>query len=449
MADDSMIGRASAWLARQAGRAWRCLAAGGWGLALCRVVVVVALLGIGGLVFVAAGLMPIAASEGHWAVTRALLQFTMRSSVRTRTMSLDAPPLDDPGLVLKGAGHYAGGCLPCHGAPGEPRSLVVRHMTPEPPSLPAGLGTLRDEELFWIVRHGIKYTAMPAWPAQAREDEVWAMVAFLRALPDMTAGEFRRLAYGDAVDRPGGGADARIALLGEPGGNGPWVDALQDCERCHGADGMGRGDGTFPRLAGLDAAYLEASLRAFAAGTRHSGMMQPVAAGLEPAQVERLATHFAALDAAPAATRCADPAAVARGAALAASGDPARKIPACAGCHAPPATDRNPLYPTLAGQHRDYLALQLRLFRERKRGGTPYAGLMRVAAKHLEDRDIGDLAAYYASLPGDCPRGATAGAVATVTTRTPAGCAAPGAVLESASTPGTDRGPPCPTPDRS
>ena len=402
MADASMIRRAAAWFARQACRAWRCLAAGGWGLALCRVVVVVALLGIGGLLFVAAGLMPIAASESHWAVTRALLQFTMRSSVRTQTLGLAAPPLDDPGLVRKGAGHYAGGCLPCHGAPGEPRSLVVHHMTPEPPYLPDGLGTLRDEDLFWIVRHGIKYTAMPAWPAQGREDEVWAMVALLRALPDMTPDEFRRLAYGDAIDRPGGGPDARIALLGEPMG-----DALHDCERCHGADGGGYDDSVIPRLAGLDPAYLEASLRAFASGSRHSGMMQPVAAALEPAQFERLSTHFAALDAPPPATgRCEDPAAVARGNALATSGDPARKIPACTGCHDPSATDRNPLYPALAGQHRDYLALQLRLFRDHKRGGTAYAGLMRAAADRLEDRDIDDLAAYFATLPAGCPSGA-------------------------------------------
>ena len=445
MAERSTIRRVAAWLAHQACRAWRCLAAGGWGLALCRVAVVVALLGLGGLLFATAGLVPIAASEGHWAITRVLLQYTMRSSVRTQTLGLAAPRLDDPGLVLKGAGHYAGGCLPCHGAPGEPRALVVRHMTPKPPYLPSGLGALRDEDLFWIVRHGIKYTAMPAWPAQSREDEVWAMVAFLRALPDMTPAEFERLAYGDAIDRPGGGPDARIGLLGQPMG-----DALHDCERCHGADGMGRGDGAIPRLAGLDRAYLEASLRAFASGARHSGMMQPVAAGLESAQVEALATHFAALDGATGAVhRCEDPAAVARGAALAAAGDPARKIPACTGCHDPSAADRNPLYPALAGQHRDYLALQLRLFRDRKRGGTAYAGLMRAAAHRLEDRDIGDLAAWYAAQPGGCAGAAPAGPGATVTTRDAAGCAGPDAVLQSPATPGTDRGPPCPTPDRS
>ncbi len=380
-----------AWISRQARRAWRCVAGDGWRQAVCRALVVVALLGIGGLAFVAAGLMPIAASEGHWAVTRAFLQFTMRSSVRTRTLGMEVPPLDDPGLVLKGAGHYASSCLPCHGAPGEPRALLVRGMTPEPPYLPEGFGTLRDAELFWIVRHGIKYTAMPAWPALQREDEVWAMVAFLRALPQLDVEEFRALAYGDADER-------HAALLGRP-----MQAALADCQRCHGADGMGRGNGAIPRLAGLDEAYLLASLAAFARGDRHSGIMQPVAAGLDSAQMRELARHFSSIEGEAPAARCNAPDAFARGARLAAEGDPARKIPACAACHGPGPGARNSLYPDLAGQHADYLALQLALFRSDRRGGTAYAGLMRAAADRLEDGDIRDLATYYAALPGGCP----------------------------------------------
>ena len=367
----------------------------GWLVALCRAVVLFALLGAGVLLFVAAGLVPVAASQGHWDATRALLQFAMRRSVHTHTLGVQAPPLDDPALVLKGAGHYASGCLPCHGAPGRGRARVVLGMTPKPPFLPAGTGALRDEELFWIVRHGIKYTAMPAWPALAREDEVWAMVAFLRAQPRMSAGEFRALAYGDAATSPDGGADARMSLL-----DAPLAPVLADCTRCHGADGMGRG-GAFPRLAGLDAAYLAASLRAFADGRRHSGFMEPVAAGLSSRQVDRLAGHYAGMASGAAAPACEDPAAFARGAALAASGDAERKIPACAACHE--GGDRHPLYPALAGQHADYLALQLELFRARRRGGTAYAGLMRAAAAHLEDRDIRDLATYYAARPGGCP----------------------------------------------
>ena len=73
-----------------------------------------------------------------------------------------------------------------------------------------------DEQLFWIVKHGIKYAGMPGWIAQSRDDEVWTVVAALRSLPDMSRKEYRRLAMGDADSIGGrgsaGGADRLCPL---------------------------------------------------------------------------------------------------------------------------------------------------------------------------------------------------------------------------------------------
>ena len=77
----------------------------------------------------------------------------------------------------------------------------------------------------------------------------------------------------------------------------------------------------------------------------------------------------------------------------------ARRIPACAQCHGPGATQRNRLYPALAGQPAAYLALQLQLFARGGRGGTRYAHVMERAAAALDPGDIESLAAYYAALP--------------------------------------------------
>src|SRR3989337_1213280 len=106
----------------------------------------------------------------------------MRKSVETHSSDIEVPPLDDPALARRGAGHYAASCAPCHGAPGVARSAVTKAMTPPPPYLPEQVPAWQDAELFWIVRHGVKFTGMPAWPALQRSDEVWAMVAFLRRL---------------------------------------------------------------------------------------------------------------------------------------------------------------------------------------------------------------------------------------------------------------------------
>lgn len=378
-----------AWL-RDAARA---LVGRSWRLALARVAVVLAALGLGAALFVSAGLVPIAASEGHWPVTRWLLEFAMRRSVATSALRApEPPPLDDPSLVLKGAGHYATSCLPCHGGPGRARPPLVQQMLPQPPTLSAKVVALSPGELFRVVKHGIKYTAMPGWVARERDDEVWAMVAFLKRLPDLDAARFESLAYGDRAGMRG--AENGLVSL-----EAPAQDVLANCVRCHGSDGAGRGNGAYPRLAGQREDYLRASLKAYASGERNSGIMQPAAAGLQPREIERLARYFAAQGGAAAETDASvDAGTIARGRELALRGDPARRLPSCVECHGPGDGERNPVYPELAGQYADYLALQLRLFKEGKRGGTGYAPVMAEIAGRLEEGDIRDLSAYYASV---------------------------------------------------
>lgn len=143
-----------------------------WKRWLLRGTVLAAVLAAGGFLVAASGIVPIKASSGHWAITAWFLNFSSERSVSTHTIGMSAPPLDDPGLVLRGAGHYETACRPCHGSPVLPQPRVARGMTPPPPYLPPAIPRWEPEELFYIVKHGIKFTGMPAWPAQERDDEV-------------------------------------------------------------------------------------------------------------------------------------------------------------------------------------------------------------------------------------------------------------------------------------
>lgn len=385
---------------RRLRRFLRRLVGDSWLLATSRALAVVAVIGIGGLLFLSAGLMPIAASDGHWPITRVFLEFVMRRSVATSTLGVKAPPLDDPALVAKGAGHYATGCLPCHGAPGVAPSPVTRQMLPVPPDLADRHGELDPEELFWVVKHGLKYTAMPGWLAQERDDEVWAMVAFLQRLPQLDDHQFQRLAHGELASRLGRGpVGDSVGLAPLDAETSALSPALINCVRCHGRDGAGRDHGAFPRLTGLSEDYLRASLEAFASGRRQSGVMQLAVTGLGDDELAGLARYFAAQPARTTTRRTQDSAAITRGRRLAMDGDPLRRIAACVPCHGPGDEPRNSAYPVLAGQHEAYLALQLHLFKRDQRGGTVHAPIMRDAARSLGDRDIQDLAAFYASLP--------------------------------------------------
>jgi cytochrome c553 len=348
----------------------------------------------GGLLFAWSGLYSVAASKRHFAVTAWFLEFAMRNSVQTHAGDKLPPRLDDPRLIALGAGHYEGGCAPCHGAPGVPRNPIPLQMLPSPPYLADELDWT-DAELFWIVQHGIKYAGMPAWVAPSREDEIWAVVAFLRAFPQLSPEQYRHLALG-AIAELGDSAEEgrRLAM------NGSGSGSLGACARCHGLDGEGGGSGAFPRLSIQEPAYIEAALKAYASGERASGIMQPAAIGLEPSQMTALADFYGRRRTEAAAGATQPTRDLESGQRLAQAGSPEAGIVPCDSCHG---SARPPDVPVLAGQYEPFLLKQLRLFKNGVRGGSK-AVVMRTVVDRLTDEQLAAAAAYYASLPSSAER---------------------------------------------
>jgi cytochrome c553 len=146
--------------------------------------------------------------------------------------------------------------------------------------------------------------------------------------------------------------------------------------------------------------YLLASLESFARGERHSGMMEPIAAGLSLEAMHEVSRYYASLpEPLPSSPPQGATAAIARGRAIASRGVPPQRVPACVACHGPGVSRRNPVYPELSGQYADYLVLQLELFKKARRGGSAYAHIMRAVAARLTSEQMRDVALYYASLP--------------------------------------------------
>lgn len=328
-----------------------------------------------GFVFAWSGIMGIGARSGHWAVTDWFLHWVMRNSVATAALETEAPPFDNPEMLKMAAGHYEQGCAYCHGSPAEARSQVPRNMLPQPPDLKEKVPEWTSEQLFHIVQDGVRFTGMPAWPAQHREDEVWAMIAFLERLPNMDAQEYRQLAG-----------------LAAPASS----STVLTCQSCHAKERL-NGLSLVPSLAGQSETYLRDSLAAYVDGRRLSGVMQTAIAGLSKAELDRLAQEYAAMPRQTLPKDESNPrgANILKGRELAEKGRATDRIPACLTCH-----DReggNPAYPRLKGQSVAYLAAQLRLFRSEHRGGGAYAHLMLPAANPLTDADIENVSAYFAS----------------------------------------------------
>lgn len=145
---------------------------------------------------VATGVFDVAATEPHSRVIEHLLESARERSIETRLDSVVVPPLDDPGLVGIGVAHYHEMCVTCHGAPGIERSEIGRGLNPAPPALDRRRHAAETEvaaEVYWIVKNGIWATGMPAFGPTHSDRELWAIVAFVERLPDLSPSEYATL----------------------------------------------------------------------------------------------------------------------------------------------------------------------------------------------------------------------------------------------------------------
>lgn len=359
---------------------------------LIELTILIAVLGALGLVVLVTGVVPIKASSGHWAITRWVLDFASDRSVAFYSSSIDVPPLEEPSLITLGAATYEANCVFCHGQPGEMQSPVAQGMTPTPPRLSETVAELNSQELFYIVKHGIKFAGMPAWPTLNRDDEIWPVVAFLHELPAMDHQTY--LEHIRPTDDPAVG-ESKIAIV-----------VRERCAACHGVDGNGRAGPRVPLLAGQSEVYLRNSLVAFRAGKRSSGIMRHIAHHLTDSEIQELAAYFAKQTRAAAGDEGGDQngdaqiddAQIDAGRQLAQIGHAKDKIPSCVDCHGPDPIRRSDEYPTLAGQPAWYIERQLELLSQRHRGGSEHVSLMHQTASKLSQEQRHALAAYYSSL---------------------------------------------------
>ena len=149
-------------------------------------------LGVG--IFIGSGLYNLGADSPHWKITYALMRVTRERSLAYHASGITVPAnLNDPQLILKGAGQYAAMCTSCHLAPGmkDSDSELRPGLYPQPPNL--SKVSVDPRAAFWVIKHGIKMSAMPAWGASHDDATIWSMVAFLQKLPGMTPEQYKEI----------------------------------------------------------------------------------------------------------------------------------------------------------------------------------------------------------------------------------------------------------------
>ena len=268
--------------------------------------------------------------------------------------SLDPPPsrpasgtvAAKPDAIQSGK-NAAAGCSGCHGEVGITK-------TPGMPNL-VGLDP--------------KYlvAAMKDYKSGQRKNET--MKSMLAAVSDADA---NNIALYFALQKP---APAKTPA---PGDQAAGKAAAAACAGCHGDDGNS-GTPTTPSLAGQDAQYFAAALRAYKDGTRNNETMRGLATGLDEPAIKNLAAYYASLQ--PQAPKVRKPLTT------------QEWTQRCERCHGLNGNSTNPRLPALAGQRTDYLVKVLHAYRTGARKSPEMAAM----SGDLAENDIDNLAAFYAS----------------------------------------------------
>jgi ketosteroid isomerase-like protein/mono/diheme cytochrome c family protein len=159
----------------------------------------ISLLILVGLVVLAAvgvysGMFNFSADDPHWGMTQRLIELARERSIATHATDISVPAnLADEKLIASGAGEYAEMCTGCHLAPGMKDTEMRTGLYPKPPNLSEPGAHATPGHQFWIIKHGLKMTGMPAWGLTHDDERIWSMVAFLQKLPGLSPAAYHEL----------------------------------------------------------------------------------------------------------------------------------------------------------------------------------------------------------------------------------------------------------------
>jgi cytochrome c5 len=165
-------------------------------IALMTVVILIALLVGAGVAVIYSGVYDVAATSNDPALIRWVLRTTTTRSVECRAREVQLPAdlsFSDPNVIDLGFEHYNEMCTICHGAPVVQPGEAHDGLNPKPSNLAEHAKERSPQELFWIIKNGIKLTGMPAWGPTHSDAKIWAMVAFVKALPGITPNVYRAM----------------------------------------------------------------------------------------------------------------------------------------------------------------------------------------------------------------------------------------------------------------
>jgi mono/diheme cytochrome c family protein len=144
------------------------------------------------LAYFASGLSNTSADVKPPAWETAIIKPAVRAAVKRNAANLMAPGAATEDSIIAGGKLYVMGCMGCHGEPGKPLAEDNANYPPVPQL--AHVGTQYSEsEIYWIIKHGIRMTAMSAYGPFYNEQQLWSLAAFIHRIDKLTPEEIEAI----------------------------------------------------------------------------------------------------------------------------------------------------------------------------------------------------------------------------------------------------------------
>jgi mono/diheme cytochrome c family protein len=195
---------------------------------------------IGAAAFIGAGIYDVSAVEQHTKPVYWIIEASMRRSVHAHSADEPTPPGSDKptkDALQRGLRVYHAECERCHGGPGVAPEGFALGMTPSPANLADTAERWKFEDVYWVVKYGLKMTAMPAWMYRLSEQEMREVSAFVMS-------ELRDLSPDDYRARTRASDTANTGRVSGPGPLTPSAEAgkrvirQHACATCHNIPGI-------------------------------------------------------------------------------------------------------------------------------------------------------------------------------------------------------------------
>jgi thiosulfate dehydrogenase len=138
-----------------------------------------------GLLFALLGFVSMRADNPPSKMETTLATHAMDASVARAAPKLTNPVAADETNLVAGARLYSEHCTLCHGDPAHPKSPLADSLNPPAPQFTNDMADMPENQNFYIIQHGIRWTAMPGWKNVISDQQSWQLVTLLSHMHDL------------------------------------------------------------------------------------------------------------------------------------------------------------------------------------------------------------------------------------------------------------------------